>query len=269
MTNNNNKNKKEYGKYILENKQAILNKKKKIRIIRRSIAAMVIMVAILLTLSFNLEYFNISEIKVSGNSTLNSEEIMKLSELSNGSNIFKFKSSTVKTKILRNPYVLDVKIKRSLPNKVELEVAERKAMFYIAYNEEFYIIDSNAIVLEKRDSIEGMTLAKIEGIDLSTAKIGDVIPLDSEEKKKAIMELCDFVYNNNAAGTNVVSSIQLNELVDIKVLIGNAEVKLGTTENMKDKLSKAFSILNDEQFKGFKGYVDVSFNGNPVIYKQE
>lgn len=265
----NKQNKKEYGKYILENKQAILSKKKKLKSIRRGIFGIIIMTSILVTLCFNLDYFDIGEIEVVGNSTLASEEIIKLSELSNGNNIFKFQSKTVKSKVLRNPYILDVKIQRRIPNIVNLIVSERKAMFYVQYDESFYIVDSNAIVLEKRSSIEGMNLAKIEGVDLSTAKIGDVLPLDNEEKKKAIRELCDFVYSNNSIGSHVVSAIQLNDLVDIKVLVDNAEIKLGTSEDMKGKLSKAFSILNDEKYKGFNGYVDVSFKGNPVTYKRE
>lgn len=265
----NKQNKKEYGKYILENKQAILSKKKKLKSIRRGIFGIIIMTSILVTLCFNLDYFDIGEIEVAGNSTLASEEIIKLSELSNGNNIFKFQSKTVKSKVLRNPYILDVKIQRRIPNIVNLIVSERKAMFYVQYDDSFYIVDSNAIVLEKRSSIEGMNLAKIEGVDLSTAKIGDVLPLDNEEKKKAIRELCDFVYSNNSIGSHVVSAIQLNDLVDIKVLVDNAEIKLGTSEDMKGKLSKAFSILNDEKYKGFNGYVDVSFKGNPVTYKRE
>lgn len=266
---NNKQNKKEYGKYILENKQAILSKKRKIKSIRRGIFSIIIMISILVTLCFNLDYFDIGEIGVVGNSTLTSEEIIKLSELSNGNNIFKFQSNTVKSKVLRNPYILDVKIQRRLPNIVNLMVSERKAMFYVQYDDSFYIVDSNAIVLEKRSSIEGMNLAKIEGVDLSTAKIGEVLPLDNEEKKKAIRELCDFVYNNNSIGNHVVSAIQLNDLVDIKVLVDNAEIKIGTSEDMKGKLSKAFSFLTDEQFKDFKGYIDVSFKGNPVYYLRE
>lgn len=266
---NNKQNKKEYGKYILENKQAILSKKKKLKSIRRGIFGIIIMTSILVILCFNLDYFDIGEIGVVGNSTLTSEEVIKLSELSNGKNIFKFQSNAVKNKVLRNPYIMDVKIERKLPNIVNLIVSERKAMFYVQYDDSFYIVDSNAVVLEKRSSIEGMNLAKIEGVDLSAAKIGEVLPLDNEEKKKAISELCDFVYSNNAIGSHVVSAILLNDLVDIKVLVDNAEIKLGTSEDMKEKLSKAFSILSDEQFKGFNGYVDVSFKGNPVIYKRE
>lgn len=266
---NNKQNKKEYGKYILENKQAILSKKKKLKSIRRGIFCIIIMTSILVTLCFNLDYFDIGEIGVVGNSTLTSEEVVKLSELSNGNNIFKFQSTSVKNKVLRNPYILDIKIERKLPNIVNLIISERKAMFYVQYDDSFYIVDSNAVVLEKRSSIEGMNLAKIEGVDLSAAKIGEVLPLDNEEKKKAIRELCDFVYSNNAIGSHVVSAILLNDLVDIKVLVDKAEIKLGTSEDMKEKLSKAFSILSDEQFKGFNGYVDVSFKGNPVIYKRE
>jgi cell division protein FtsQ len=261
--------KKDYGKYILENKEHILKKKKKIRSIKRSLSALVILFSILVTLCFNLDFFNIAEIEVTGNSNVTSDEVIKLSEVNKGDNIFKFKISDVKNNILINPYILDLKIERKFPNKIKLQVAERKATFYVSYNESFYVIDSDSIVLEKRDSIEGMKLIKLSNIDLSTAEIGKPIFADNEEQKRVIFDLCDIFYTDNINGEHMVSDVELNDFVDINIHVDNVKLKLGTSKNIKEKLAKAYSILNDQHFLGMKGYIDVSFSGNPVIYKEE
>jgi len=258
----------EYGKYILENKDVLLRKKRKKRAIKRSIFTLIVMITILITLCFNLDYFNIAEIQVEGNKNVTTDAIIELSQLKSGENIFKFKNSNIRNHILMNPYIMDVVAKRKLPNKISLKVTERKATFYINYNDSFYVIDNNLVVLEKRDSIDNMALIKLEGIDFSTAEIGKVIPFEAE-KVKAIISFSNFLYDNNIFDEHVITALQLNEFIDINIYVDNAYIKLGTTANMKDKLIKAFSVLKEEHLKGFKGYVDVSFNGNPVINKQE
>lgn len=259
----------EYGKYILENKDELLRKKRKKRAIKRSIFTLIVMITILITLCFNLDYFNIAEIQVEGNKNVTTDAIIELSQLKSGENIFKFKNSNVRNHILMNPYIMDVVAKRKLPNKISLKVTERKATFYINYNESYYIIDNNLVVLEKRDNIDNMALIKLEGIDFSTAEIGKVIPLSEEEKVKSIISFSNFLYDNNIFNEHAITALQLNDFIDINIYVDNAYIKLGTTANMKDKLIKAFSVLKEEHLKGFKGYVDVSFNGNPVINKQE
>ncbi|MEG0772942.1 FtsQ-type POTRA domain-containing protein [Clostridium sp.] len=261
--------KNEYGKYILQNKDAILKKKRKLRTIKRSILTLVVLFSILVTLCFNLDYFNTTEIKVSANSNVTSDEIIALSQLKKGDNIFKFKVSNVRKNVLKNPYILDLKVNRVFPSNINIEVVERKATFYISYNDSFYVIDNNAIILEKRDTVEGMNLVRLEGVDLSTVDIGKSIPLNGEEKKRVLTELCEFIYNDNAVGEHVISMIQLNDFIDINIVVDNLTVKLGTSEKVKEKLTRAFSIIKDEQFAGIKGYVDVSFDGNPVIYREE
>jgi cell division protein FtsQ len=259
----------EYGKYILENKEAILRKKKKRRAIKRSIVAISIMTIILITLCFNLPYFNISSIKVDGNKNVTSEEILNLSELKSGTNIFKFIVSKTRKSVLRNPYVLNVDVSRKIPNTVVLKVSERNATFYVSYNESFYVIDNNLIVLEKRSTIEGMHLLKLDDIDMATAEIGKALAIEDQNKKKALVELSDFLSEHNILNDFEIKAIKLNDFKDITLYVNNAYIKLGTSEDVKGKLTKAFSILRDEKFNGLKGYIDVSFKGNPVIYKEE
>jgi len=259
----------EYGKYILENKEAIIKRKKKLRAIKRSVVAIFIMAIILITLCFNLPYFNISTIKVEGNKNVKVEEILNLSELKSGVNIFKFTVSKTKNNITRNPYIRNVEISRKLPNTVMLSVSERNATYYVAYNDSFYIIDDNLIVLEKRGSIEGMELLMLEDIDMSTAEVGKVLPIENQAEKLALVELSTFLYDYKIFSDFKINSIKINNFNDIILNVDTVYIKLGNSNNMKEKLTKAFSILKDEKFQGFKGYVDVSFKGNPVIYKEE
>ena len=110
----------------------------------------------------------------------------------------------------------------------------------------------------------------MEGINFSNPTLGGEIPLDNKKKLEDIKTLSDVIYNYNAKEENIkITMIELNNFIDIKIHCNNnVYIKIGTDDNMAEKLSKAFSILKDKQFKNMKGYIDVSFDGNPVIYKQ-
>jgi cell division protein FtsQ len=43
-------------------------------------------------------------------------------------------------------------------------------------------------------------------------------------------------------------------------------IKLGSADDMKNKLNKALNIIEQEKLSAAKGYVDVRFDGNPVFY---
>lgn len=42
------------------------------------------------------------------------------------------------------------------------------------------------------------------------------------------------------------------------------EIKLGSSDNILSKLNRAINIINGENLTTSTGYVDVSYNGNPV-----
>ena len=77
--------------------------------------------------------FNIKEIDVSNNEQIKTETIVSLSQLNLGQNIFKFNKNKVNKNIKTNAYIESVEIKRKLPNKVQIQIEERKQ----EYNVEF------------------------------------------------------------------------------------------------------------------------------------
>lgn len=42
-------------------------------------------------------------------------------------------------------------------------------------------------------------------------------------------------------------------------------IKLGSNEDLPKKLNRAINIISAENLSASTGYVDVSFNGNPVF----
>lgn len=258
--------KKNYGDYILNNKESILKRKRKIKNIKRGIVIFIILTAVLITLSLNLEYFNIDSVNIKGTMTINEEAIRASSNIALNTNIFKVRLKDVRANILENPYIESVNVKRKLPSNITIDVKERKAAFYIEYGGAFYIVDDKGIVLEKRDNIDNMRVLKLEGVENIQLEVGKGIIMDNKEKFQYLCNIYDYLYDNEYIKQYNFVGVQLNEFIDIKLFTDKFYIKLGTTENIIGKLDKAFSILKEPQFSSLQGYIDVSFNGNPVVH---
>lgn len=243
--------------------ELIEKRRKKIRI-KRYITIIVILIAVVVTLCLKLSYFNIKDIKVLNNRNIGSEEIKKLSQINLGENIFYLNLRKSRTGILSNPYILKADIKRKLPNKINIHVEERTAVFYVKQNNKYLVIDENGIVLEEKNSINGMKLIKLEGFEGKNYKIGEVLDNSNARKIQMINDITKLI-KSLKNGTPEPSIVDIKDLTDIKLYYGNMMVKLGTSDELQEKINKAINILVDNKLIDKKGDIDVSFKGSPVF----
>jgi cell division protein FtsQ len=242
----------------------LISIRRKKAIIRRSILIFVLLLGILGTICLKLSYFNIVEISVINNRNIKPEIIESLSGIKEGGNIFYINIKVAKNNIRSNPYILNVAIRRRLPNEVVIDVLERDAAFYIKEGRRFIILDSNGIVLEERDTIDNMKLVKLEGIKLSEIEMGKTIPVEDSRKVKVLAVLADLVNRNKSSVK--IDAIDLSNITAITVYSSQLSFKLGDSADLEKKLNTALNIALTSEVKGKKGYIDLSFEGAPVFY---
>jgi len=263
------KTKQSYGNYIIDNKKEILKRKKKIIKLKKTMLLLVVMISILITLALTLPTFNLSEILVSGLVNLSEDGVKTTTKLQKGTNIFKIKTKKIEKELEKNPYILEATIIRKYPNKLSIAINERKIAFYTEISGGFYVIDDKGVVLEKKESIEGIEALKIEGIDETCLKIGEQIKNIDEDKIKAICNIHKFIKENSLFEKYNIIKLEVNDFVDLKLYVNNLHMKLGTVDKVNSKVARGFSIIESGTLGEMKGYVDVSFEGNPVIYKEK
>ena len=62
-----------------------------------------------------------------------------------------------------------------------------------------------------------------------------------------------------------INRIDFTDTLNIQLEINKLIIKLGDEENLEDKLNKVINILIEEaDYVNLEGYIDVSFDGNPV-----
>ncbi|MDD3225534.1 MAG: FtsQ-type POTRA domain-containing protein [Clostridium sp.] len=245
------------------NKNELIEKRRKKRRRKKTVIILVLLFAILITLSLKLPYFKITKINVVNNNTVSANEILKKSGMYKGQNIFYLNEPKIKDNIMDDPYIVNVKIERVMPSTVNIVVDERNAVFYAQKDNKYAIIDKDGIVLEIRNDIANRNLIKLDGVNISKAQIGKTLPGISNDKIKTISDFTDILVNNKSACESI-KEIDITNNVDIVAYYNSMQIKIGTNDDMVKKLNKAVNIINDEKLTGAKGYVDVSFNGNPV-----
>ncbi|MBU3159003.1 FtsQ-type POTRA domain-containing protein [Clostridium frigoris] len=257
----------EKGNYIIENKEKLLHKRKKRKKLKKLILLVIIMVTTLITLCIKLPYFDIQKIDIIGNVNASKTEINDIAKIHLGSNILYDSFSESKKQIMKNPYILSVTIKKVFPSKITIEINEKKAMFYGKVNNTYYIIDNKGVFLEKRSDIEGMNLVNLIGFNYEKIQVGSLIGAKSDRKINIVISMASIIENYSKTNkSSKIMTVDVSNVLDVKALYGNMYIKFGTTQDLKNKFNKAINIITQPQYENAKGYVDVSFTGNPVIY---
>ncbi|MGH4140958.1 cell division protein FtsQ/DivIB [Clostridium sp.] len=258
------------GNYIIKNKEKLLYERKNKRKLKRLFFLSIIMISTLVTLCFKLPYFNITTIEILGNKIVSKAEITDTAKIEMGSNIFYSSFTESNKQVIKNPYILGATFKKVLPNKIVINIEERVAVFYGKVNNIYYILDDKGVLLQKRENIKDMDLVNLIGFDYGKCQIGDLIVSEDNRKINIANEITNITKNyKNTNGATKITMVDVSNVLDVRVYAGEMCIKFGTTEDLKNKFNKAINIISEPKYKSAKGYVDVSFTGNPVVFIQQ
>lgn len=245
----------------------LIVKRRRKKLHRKVFVFFVLTIAVLVTLCLKLSYFNIKNIEVTGNKMITAQKIISDSGIMQGNNIFYVNTIKAQKKIKSNLYINNVKISRSLPDKIIISVTEKQEFYYSQAGSKYVIMDGGCSILDIRDSLKNEKLVKLSGISFNLDK-SPKISTGNERKIKIANEICN-LFNRLKEKSIVLSSIDLNSTTDIKVNFKDMCIIVGTDEKIEDKLNKAINIIVSSKLTNSKGRIDVSFNGNPVIYTEK
>ena len=222
--------------------------KKGNRIIGKIFKAIIIVILLGAGSAFALTspYFNISSIEVHGNEKITDSAYVRLSKLKVNTNIFKFKKSDIISNIKKNSYVEAVRIKRALPNKVEITIKERKTKFLIQQNDEYIYLDENGNILEI--SSEKKDLAILTGITTEAKNLieGNKLKETDVDRMQDVTKIQNAIQNNE---------IEQFDIVDISnkfdyILFFEKEAKkvhVGDVSDLETKILYMKYILEEQE----------------------
>lgn len=244
-----------------KNNQLVIKRRKK-RTRRRFLIFSLLLIVTSIALAFNLKTFDVKEIFVKNNVNVTKDDIINLSGISLGDNIFYISFYKIKRNILSNPYIKTVKLKRKLPDSIEISVTERKEAAYFQKESSFYILDETGVFLKKCS--DAPKLLKVKGIENKVTYEQNSVSFKDSRYKEAIEKFN--ILNSSNSSRYKFSIVDLSSLVNIKLYINNMEIRLGSDDDLLNKVNTAINIMDKDGVSMEKGYIDVSFKGNPVFY---
>lgn len=236
------------------------NSRKRIRRRRRwnnlyGLAVILLVLTVGITICYTF-LFNISEIRVSGESDIYSaEEIVSASGINQGDNLLRLDSEECEKMILdKLLYVETADISKKFPSSIEIKVTRCVPAFNIYYDGGSLLVSQKGKILE--DNGNGNItngLPVIQGLEPSDLTAGKIIQSGNEHKNEAFQA---FVKNLDSSEENEISAIDLTDEFSIIVNYKNGMIfKMGGWNDIEYKLDLAASVMEDESVKGKKGYL--------------
>ncbi|MBP5662020.1 MAG: FtsQ-type POTRA domain-containing protein [Clostridia bacterium] len=128
--------------------------------------------------------FNVTEITVYGCQAISEEEVIRLSGITEETNIVKLSEREAREQIESNPHLEVTDIKRVFPTGVEIYVRERVAAGQINTANGCFLIDADGIALEVR-AVPDETLPQILNLPISQPVGGKTVPTAEADRLDA------------------------------------------------------------------------------------
>ncbi len=212
-------------------------------------------------------FFYIDSITVNGIEKVSESEVLKLSEIKKGTNIFKLDNRLCARAIEVHPIIKSAQVTRHLPREIQISIVEREMWAVMPYNDVFLVLDPEGICIDKMVNFPAGNYCLItmdncpEQVNLGHAvvspgiemvrKVYEVIP------EEDLQNISEFHYDS------------IKEEIIIYTLKGT-EIKFGNLDRMEEKtelIGQVFSMEIDleENGTGILEYIDLRFTGQPVL----
>lgn len=249
---------------IKENNKYILKAKRKKIIKKLTVIFLLITIGMIILINKS-DIFIIKKVAILGNPIISGEDVKERTQNLIGKNIFFISKRDIINEAKKNPYVEDVEISKAYPKQVNIKITEKQGIYYVDKVTYKCVLNNKLILLEKPDNIDNRNLVELRGINVDDVEPGSVVLENSRIEN--ILEIFYKIIKNNPTNYKI-DSIDISDLTNIKVYIGEVEGRLGNDENILDKMNKLLHIMASPEIGISKGYIDVGFEGSPVYYSE-
>ncbi len=202
---------------------------------------------------------NLTKIEITGLNYLSQQEVLNLTRIPAGSNIFSLRLKDIEGKIAVNPLVKSVKVERKWPSELVINIEEKKLLARLKDNNQFYLVDSQGQVI--KDNLSALThLPVITGLTSSDTRLPELV-LFLQKFRKLDKDIF----------TRIAGLIWSPETGLIAQLSDGPQLFWGEMdgEKLPEKLALLRLVTRDMQDKGITSqYIDLRFKNVVVKPKQ-
>ena len=256
---------------IQERRNTIKNRhserqKKRIRMmkIRRTIFFSVLAAIVLIIILFYTPLFKIRSVEVAGNNKVETAEILNVIGETEGKNLFRINTSSMKRKLKQSPYIEDVDTDRVvLKSKLIINIKEAEEAACIPGGAGYIIINTDTKVLSETAE-KPKDIPEISGISLTNITVGEEIETDDKEKY-------DIVKNCLAEmkKIDILKGVRSISVANVANISFNYEDRLdavcGSRVDLAKKLGFFKSAINSSRLtENSRGTIDLTTVGKAI-----
>ncbi|MCG9479366.1 MAG: FtsQ-type POTRA domain-containing protein [Actinomycetia bacterium] len=211
---------------------------------------------------YNSEYFKLKEIEIEGYQHYSQEELRSYLNEFKGKNIFEIDKKMVEQVLFQNcSWIKEVDFSKVFPDKMKVLVVERKPFILTKYRSNFFLLDSEGIVLEhfqneKPEQHDNLILVT-NALDFKP-EIGDKVA------KKNALSCGDIFMSMDNELKSIFRQAQLGDNFGEIVFITTEDKRIvfGSSDDTAQKLSILKELLKDDVNYNI---IDLTNFENPVI----
>lgn len=257
------RNNKRKGKKKPMNLRKVLHRALRIGVFGFSAVLLVVGCTLLVQLLLASDLFRVEQIQVAGNTQMDRDDIIGLSDIETGDMTFDLDLHLIGRKISENPWIREAQVSRIFPKQVVINIEERqpRAIINLDY---LYYLDELGEVFKVLGSSDSLDYPVITGFDREVLQQGDK---ESARQLKSIVALIDDLKQREIFDLDQVSEIHLEAgggiclytyVGAVKIRLGRCdyEEKIDRLERLYAKLQKRLPVLD---------YIDLNVDERIIV----
>ncbi|HMM05247.1 MAG TPA: FtsQ-type POTRA domain-containing protein [Clostridiales bacterium] len=227
-------------------------------LIRTGVVVSLFVIAYFLLLNSS---FKVEEFEIEGNSKVSDADIITLSGIHIGDDLFQSNVSAAADQIGLHVLIEDVKVRVRPFHKILIEITEKDAVAGFVDDDTYYYIDANKVVVGESEMVDD-SLPLFSGFEIpSFISIGLQMNNAELNTDLTIAEEAASLFSGYtleiSAQSESVNNIYLN----------GVEVRLGTTGRLEQKLTVLATLVSSMSQQKLESleYIDISIPDEPVV----
>lgn len=192
-------------------------------------------------------YFRVRQVEVEGGQKIPKETLLSLTVVEGMPNLFSVKLKEVARRLESHPWIEKVQVKKVFPNKIFIQVEERKPMAIIQLDELYYI-DTKGEIFSAVGERDDYNYPYLTGL---TRQVLEKNPVEAKRLINKALELLRIVHMEKMSPLGEISEIHMEKAFGIQCFTkaDGVEVRLGW-EEFGEKLKRLSLIWSDLRKKG-------------------
>jgi len=226
----------------------------------------ILLVVLCLYLFLHSSFFKVDKIYVTGISRIQADEIIHMSGIVNGVNIFLLDEQEAARAVKLHPLVRNAEIIRHLPRKIEIKIEERKIWALVPFKSSLICIDRDGVCIDKATE-----MSLIDYPIVTFNRLPSYINLGQEVHPQGMKIITGIWGGLSPAQRKDISEFHYDAGKDEVTLytVSGTEIRWGDQSRLQEKLNwlgQTFQLEHEmaRQGQDVLEYVDLRFKGQPV-----